>query len=50
MGFWKTFFGGEANPDEEKKSADERNFDLLKYDGVKAMRMGQFDSRPGAEQ
>ena len=43
MGFWKTFFGGEANPDEEKKSADERNFDLLKYDGVKAMRMGQFD-------
>ena len=43
MGFWKTFFGGEANPEEEKKNADERNFDLLKYDGVKAMRIGQFD-------
>ena len=43
MGFWKTFFGGEANPEEEKKNAEERNFDLLKYDGVKAMRMGQFD-------
>lgn len=43
MGFWKSFFGGEANPEEEKKNADERNFDLLKYDGVKAMRIGQFD-------
>ena len=43
MGFWKTFFGGEANPEEEKKNAEERNFDLLKYDGVKAMRIGQFD-------
>ncbi|MBR2234944.1 MAG: tetratricopeptide repeat protein [Prevotella sp.] len=43
MGFWKTFFGGEANPEEEKKNAEERNFDLLKYDGVKAMRIGQFE-------
>ncbi len=43
MGFWKTFFGGEADPEEEKRNADARNFDLLKYDGVKAMRIGQFD-------
>lgn len=43
MGFWKTFFGGEAAPEEEKKNSSERNFDLLKYDGVKAMRMGQVD-------
>ena len=43
MGFWKTFFGGESDPEEEKKNADERNFDLLKYDGVKAMRIGQAD-------
>lgn len=43
MGFWKSFFGGEANPEEEKRNADERNFDLLKFDGVKAMRMGQFE-------
>ena len=43
MGFWKSFFGGEANPEEEKKVADERNFDLLKFDGVKAMRIGQLD-------
>ncbi|MCR5157747.1 MAG: tetratricopeptide repeat protein [Prevotella sp.] len=43
MGFWKTFFGGESDPEEEKKNAEERNFDLLKYDGVKAMRLGQVD-------
>jgi len=43
MGFWKTFFGAESDPEEEKKNADERNFDLLKYDGVKAMRTGQFE-------
>ncbi|MCR4604212.1 MAG: tetratricopeptide repeat protein [Prevotella sp.] len=43
MGFWKTFFGGESDPEEDKRNADERNFDLLKYDGVKAMRFGQFD-------
>lgn len=44
MGFWKTLFGGtEESPAEEKKNAEARNFDLLKYDGVKAMRIGQFD-------
>ena len=43
MGFWNSLFGGEVNPEEEKKVADERNFDLLKYDGVKAMRIGQLD-------
>ena len=44
MGFWKTFFGGEeANPEEQKKEAEAKNFDLLKYDGVKAMRIGQLD-------
>ena len=44
MGFWKTLFGGaEETPENEKKSSEARNFDLLKYDGVKAMRIGQFD-------
>ena len=43
MGFWNSLFGGETNPEEEKRVADERNFDLLKYDGVKAMRIGQFE-------
>ena len=44
MGFWKTFFGGEPDsPEEEKKNAEEKNFDLLKYDGVKALRIHQTD-------
>lgn len=43
MGFWKTFLGGETDPEEEKRHEEARNFDLLKYDGVKAMRIGQFD-------
>lgn len=44
MGFWKSFFGGESEtPEEDKKNAEAKNFDLLKYDGVKAMRIGQFD-------
>jgi len=44
MGFWKSLFGGEEQPsEEEKKNAEAKNFDLLKYDGVKAMRIGQFD-------
>ena len=44
MGFWKTFFGGEEeNPEKKKKDAEAKNFDLLKYDGVKATRIGQLD-------
>ncbi len=44
MGFWKTFFGGEPDsPEEEKKNAEAKNFDLLKYDGVKAMRIHRTD-------
>ena len=44
MGFWNVLFGGsEQSPEEEKKAKEAKNFDLLKYDGVKAMRMGQFD-------
>lgn len=45
MGFFKSLFGGadEAPTEEEKKQAEARNFDLLKYDGVKAMRIRQYD-------
>lgn len=44
MGFWKSFFGGEEqNPEEVKKDAEAKQFDLMKYDGVKAMRIGQFE-------
>lgn len=42
MGFWKAVFGGkELSPEEERHEAEEHNFDLLKYDGVKAMKIGQ---------
>lgn len=44
MGFLKALFGGgDTGTTDNKKNDNERNFDLLKYDGVKAMRMGQAD-------
>lgn len=44
MGFWKSFFGGEEqSPEEERKDNEAKQFDLMKYDGVKAMRIGQFE-------
>ncbi|MBQ8463354.1 MAG: tetratricopeptide repeat protein [Prevotella sp.] len=44
MGFWKSLFGGEEdNTEEAKRSAEDKNFDLLKYDGVKALRMNQVE-------
>jgi tetratricopeptide (TPR) repeat protein len=42
MGFWNTLFGGtEPSPEEEKRKQVQKDFDLLKYDGVKALKMGQ---------
>lgn len=44
MGFLKALFGGEEqSPEEEKMEAERKKFDLMKYDGVKAMKMGQWD-------
>ena len=44
MGFWNVLFGGkQLSPEEERQEREEKNFDLLKYDGVKAMKMGQMD-------
>ena len=44
MGFWSALFGGsQQTPEEEKKEQEARNFDLLKYDGVKALKMGQSE-------
>ena len=37
--FFKSLFLGEAEESEEKKA--ERNFDVLKYDGIKALKMGK---------
>lgn len=44
MGFLKKLFGGEEqSPEEEKLETERKRFDLMKYDGVKAMKMGQWD-------
>ncbi len=44
MNFLKVLFGGsEVSPEEEKAQAEKKQFDLMKYDGVKAMKMGQWD-------
>lgn len=44
MNFLKAFFGGTSSqPEEEKKQAEARNFDILKYDGKRALQTGQFD-------
>ncbi|MBO4316555.1 MAG: tetratricopeptide repeat protein [Prevotella sp.] len=42
MGFLKTLFNGKVEtPEEKKKEEESRNFDVLKYDGVKALRLGE---------
>lgn len=43
MNFFKALFGSSTNESPEKNVNDERNkdFDVLKYDGVRALRMGQ---------
>lgn len=44
MGFFKKLFGGRADsPEDDRKEQETRNFDMLKYDGVKAMHMGETD-------
>ncbi len=44
MNFFKSLFGGkEEKPEEKKKAEEEKNFDVLKYDGVRALRSGQAD-------
>ena len=37
------FGGAETDPQEESRKGEDRNFDLLKYDGVKALRVGRAD-------
>lgn len=44
MGFLKALFSGKIETAEEQaKEKEARNFDVLKYDGVRAMRAGQLD-------
>ena len=44
MGFFKSFFSGKpANPEEEKQKNNQKNFEIFKYDGMRAQRMGRAD-------
>lgn len=44
MGFFKSLFGGKAEtPEEEKRHEAEKNFDVFKYDGVRALRTNQVE-------
>ncbi len=48
MNIFKALFGGEEETPEEKQKADKaKRFDMFKYDGVKAARMGQHDYEIG---
>lgn len=42
MGFFKRLFGGKTETPAEKENKTEKNFDVLKFDGVRALRQGQF--------
>lgn len=44
MGFFKSLFGGKETTDEEREAKrQENNFDVLKYDGIQALRIGKTD-------
>ena len=44
MGFLSVLFGGkQLSEEEERQEQQQKKFDLLKYDGVKAMKIGQSD-------
>ena len=35
MGFFKSLFGGSNTPETEKEKNDKKNFEILKYDGIR---------------
>ena len=42
--FLKSFFGGKAeSPQDEKERKGQKNFEIFKYDGIRALRMGRAD-------
>lgn len=44
MGFFKSFFSGKTeNPVDEKQKNNQKNFEIFKYDGMRAQRMGRAD-------
>lgn len=44
MGFFKSFFSGKAeDPEAEKQKNNQKNFEIFKYDGMRAQRMGRME-------
>ena len=44
MGFFKSFFSGKSEkPEDEKQKNNQKNFEIFKYDGMRAQRMGRAD-------
>ena len=42
MGLFKSLFGGNSTPETEKEKNNKKNFEILKYDGIRAQRMGKL--------
>lgn len=42
MGLFKSLFGGQDTPDNEKQKEDKKKFEILKYDGIRAQRIGKL--------
>lgn len=42
MGLFTSLFGGNHTPETEKEKNDKKNFEILKYDGIRAQRMGKL--------
>ena len=42
MGLFKSLFGGNNTPETEKEKNDKKNFEILKYDGIRAQRKGKL--------
>ena len=45
MGLFKSLFGGNNTPETEKEKNDKKNFEILKYDGIRAQRTVPHYSR-----
>ena len=44
MGFFKSFFSSKPiTPEEEKQKNIQKHFEIFKYDGMRAQRMGRTD-------
>lgn len=42
MGFFTSLFGGNKSTENNQERNNEKNFDILKYDGIRAMRIGKL--------